>query len=1143
MKILYMEKEAKPAHNIKMAVPRSDGNHRLEVMIDHYLASNPFSGRADGKINEVEIRFGTDTKKNKITQIDYENVVKRLYQCGFKTDNPDGMHSLRIFHEYTDKTSGNNIMSNIRGEIIGIDLIQEYCRTNSIQKILDMPSSTNDKVVFTQKTRPKTDDGVNIEAADFSDFNIRIAYQLEQIFTARSPIIRGIIQKWSDAKKTFRHMNRVRFYHDTLPFFADISIVRKSKTTNKGIPMKYYTIQDAGVFANPEAYEIEMEIDNSKIGVGTEFNDSKKLINAIRQAIRIVMGGIQGTNYPISYSLKSEIQTEYMRLLYGEQYQPGWVLPTHFVGPSSMTLQMHNVMQLDTNSNQPNIRKNYTVTDKADGERKLLYINKKGLIYMIDTNMNVIFTGAKTTNEEFFESLLDGEHIKNNKHGEAINLYAAFDIYYIHTKSTREFAFYNNDITNPETSKQKYRLNLLKQFVEHLKFSSACDFVIKCKIFYSDTATRTIFQCCSKILSDIEDGISEYNSDGLIFTPCNTAVASDKVGVAGKLTKPLWVQSFKWKPAEFNTIDFLVSMKKDKSGKDEIHNIFQDGQNVQGSKNIVQYKTLILRCGFDELDRRHGFVDPYEDIIQNKVIEYDGTNNRDRYKPVPFQPTNPFDSKACFANILLKEDGAKELSMFTLEGEYFEEDTIVEFSYDPSKPTGWRWTPLRVRYDKTTELKSGLKNYGNAYHVANSNWQSIHNPITKEMISSGLGIPEYIEECGEEENGAANEGVYYNRVGNETNLTRGLRDFHNLYVKNKLITSVANRNDTLIDYAVGKAGDLSKWFNAGLSFVFGVDISHDNIHNRLDGACARYLRDRATRKNTPAALFVNGDSGLNIRNGEAFKTQKDKEIVQAVFGNGPKDVKFLGQGVYNQYGAGAKGFNISSCQFALHYFLETKASMHRFLRNLTECTAVNGYFIGTCFDGKTIFQLLRDKAEGESFTIMDGDRKMFELTKMYSQTGFPSDESCLGFPINVYQETIGKTFREYLVNFEYFTRMMENYGFALVGKRDTPKGLPNGTGLFSEMFSAMEMETRIDTRKMSDYKNAHLMTSDEKQISFMNRYFVFRKTHNVDADKIHKVVKQPVAVAEEEVEESKPKIKKTGKKVVIMGTPITLLKK
>ena len=39
----------------------------------------------------------------------------------------------------------------------------------------------------------------------------------------------------------------------------------------------------------------------------------------------------------------------------------------------------------------------------------------------------------------------------------------------------------------------------------------------------------------------------------------------------------------------------------------------------------------------------------------------------------------------------------------------------------------------------------------------------------------------------------------------------------------------------------------------------------------------------------PSALFVNGNSSLNIRNGDAFNTQKDKELTSAIFGNGPKD--------------------------------------------------------------------------------------------------------------------------------------------------------------------------------------------------------------------------------------------------------------
>ena len=66
-----------------------------------------------------------------------------------------------------------------------------------------------------------------------------------------------------------------------------------------------------------------------------------------------------------------------------------------------------------------------------------------------------------------------------------------------------------------------------------------------------------------------------------------------------------------------------------------------------------------------------------------------------------------------------------------------------------------------------------------------------------------------------------------------------------------------------------------------LSFVFGIDISRDNIENRIDGACARFLNYRKTHWNMPYCLFVNGDSKLNIRNGNACVTDKGKQITKA----------------------------------------------------------------------------------------------------------------------------------------------------------------------------------------------------------------------------------------------------------------------
>jgi len=1087
-------------------------NEELKNMVNVYLASNPI-GRKNRQTSELEIRFGTNTRVARpLTKIDYENVVKNIMNAGFYTENADGIHLLRIQNEYVDPRTGLTKISNIRGEMAGLSLIEEYCKTNSIQKVIDSIggiASDTRFVKFTQKSLPMNTNNMPIKPVDFPDFNFRASYQMEQDYSMASDVVKNTLSKWFDSKKLFRYMNRTRFVSNKYPIFVDISIVKSNKKSGK-VPIPQYTIQDAGVFDSQSMYEVELELDNTRIGLGTEYNSSASVIAAIKKTIRIILGALQGTNYPIPYSERENTLQAYMKLIHGEDYQPRRIFSRDFVGPSSYTLQIANIVETNENTTVPNIRNSYTVTDKADGERKLLYIHDNGRIYMIDTNMNVIFTGTLTREKTLHNSILDGEHIIHDKKGKYINLYAAFDIYYVNGKSVRELAFMKIDGQEEEPD-NKYRLYLLSKAIQLIKPISildegskklsnstentiSCPIIIKCKEFYTSSKYMSIFQGCSTILSNIKDGIYEYNTDGLIFTPCNTGVASNTVGVAGSVNKPVWDLSFKWKPAEFNTIDFLVSVRKDeKTGTDSIHNIFQDGKNVSSVQDLVQYKTLVLRCGFDE--KKHGFLNPCQNIIDDIFPSPEDLDNEETYKPVPFQPTNPYDPLACMCNIKLSASKNGELVMKTEEGEYFEENMIVEFKYDTTLDAGWRWIPLRVRYDKTAELRAGMRNYGNAYHVANSNWKSIHNPITEEMISTGLGIPELVED----------DDVYYNRANKESS-TRGLRNFHNLYVKKRLILGVSNRKDNLIDYAVGKAGDLSKWVQAKLGFVFGIDISKDNIHNHLDGACARYLKERKTTNVMPRALFVHGNSSLNIRSSEAFSTEKDKMIARAVFGNGPKDRKVLGEGVYKNYGIAQDGFHVSSCQFALHYFFESLATLNSFLKNLSECTKIGGYFIGTCYDGNTIFKILRDKMIDEGITIMKGDKKIYEIVKMYNETGFPHDEQSLGYKIRIFQETINKAFVEYLVNFEYFVKIMEDYGFVLIPKEDAKKiGFPSSSGMFDELYLQMQNEISRNPNKKYEYGEATQMSPEEKRISFMNRYFIFKKMRNVNADAIQRI--------------------------------------
>jgi hypothetical protein len=226
-------------------------------------------------------------------------------------------------------------------------------------------------------------------------------------------------------------------------------------------------------------------------------------------------------------------------------------------------------------------------------------------------------------------------------------------------------------------------------------------------------------------------------------------------------------------------------------------------------------------------------------------------------------------------------------------------------------------------------------------------------------------------------------------------------------------------------------------------------------------------------------------------------------------------------------------WNANICQFALHYFFENKTLLHEFITNIAECTRIQGYFIATCYDGKTVFNLLRNKRNGESITIMSNERKIFEITKMYDETGFPEDDASIGYPINVYQESINQVFREYLVNFEYLVRIMEDFGFILATKDEAQKmNLPDSTGMFSELYSFMENEISQNPKSKLEYGKANLMTPEEKRISFMNRYFIFKKVRSVNTDKITKIISQQEKIVEKVEDEIMKDMEEKTKDVI-----------
>tara|TARA_B110000285_G_scaffold31046_1_gene31951 strand:+ start:1381 stop:4674 length:3294 start_codon:yes stop_codon:yes gene_type:complete len=1073
-----------------------------------------------GNVNkEFEIRFSTLHTKSPIRKEDFMNVCQRLKSSNFDCVNPNGNYYLRIQNTYMNR-EGREVLSNIRFELNGLHIIRDYCLYENIIRLIDK-EQFNGEMNYIKKDRVKMPNGEYLKPVNNDDYQFRTSYQHEASFNPESNLVKNITQNWDNSKKLYRYINRIELKHPDYPVLFHLSIVKTNKKNKyERMPKLVYNIQEASLFKNAESYEIELELDNERIENEEKWRNKDVLKDAIKKCIKIVLCGLQKTNYPITLNNKNTVFSNYLELIYGKDNDERLAIK-HFIGPSNLTLQQKNIIDLENNDMKHNIRNNYTVTDKADGERYMLYIASDGKMYLIDMNMNIIFTGMLTKDKVYFNSILDGEYIINDKYGNTINMFACFDIYFLNKEDVRSNEFANiNKIETTEfdkstQKKKQYRLDILKDVVSTMKVSSITkkktkSFMLEVKHFEIGY-NNNIFDATQKINEKVKDPSFMYNTDGFIYTPASDAIPDKKY-------KFTWDRVFKWKPPEFNTIDFLVSINKNKDGTEELTYHYENGKDVS-SDSIIQYKTLTLMCGFNPKD--HGYINPCSQVMNESYNK--AQKGFDKYGPMPFYPSDPYDDTAHLCNIILKQDENNVLQMFSEEGEVIEDNMIVEFKYDINEKHTWKWKPLRVRYDKTAQFRSGIPNYGNAYHVANSNWYSIHNPITLDMITTGRNIPADI----------ALDDVYYNRIQNKT-FTRGMRDFHNLVVKRMLITNVSKRNDTLIDLAVGKGGDFPKWIASKLKFIYGIDKSKDNIENKLDGACARYLNYIKDGKSIPKCLFVHGDSSKSILSNDAFDSDVYKNVNQALMGKGPKDEKVLGSGVYKQYGVASDGFQICSCQFALHYFFENLNILEQFLKNVAYTTKVGGYFIGTCYDGKTMFNKLEEKQKDESMTIFNtsGEAKVWEVIKRYNFEDFNNDSSCVGYAIDVYQDSINQVFREYLVNFDYLDRIMENFGFIPIEQDEADKmNLPEPNGMFKSLYKKMEADIKSKKLNEKDIGSSLRMNDYEKEISFLNRYFVYKKIRSVPKE--DQVIHEDESVTEEKEHGVGKILVKTDEKIVL----------
>ncbi len=858
----------------------------------------------------------------------------------------------------------------------------------------------------------------------------------------------------------------------------------------------------------------------------------------------------------------------------------------YFMSPKVVSISMDDVRPENPNS----IISDYSVTEKADGVGMLLfkiglsdltyedskrYIDYKNRIYLIDSNMNVINTGIQLNDEFEIKGciLINGEYLRYGR-GEIaskrpiINKYGIFDTYIYDNKDICNLPLITNDNVNTRLSYANKFIDLLNKYTKH----NETNIDIFVKEFLISTNISTIFDKTKLIWNKYKAGLTNYKLDGTIYTPIYAPVGFKDNDYNYDLNiANTWKMNLKWKPAEDNTIDFLVKFEKEDVAslgsrvlkQDKIKTIISRNQSVIETK---KYKIGNLFNGGQEV------------IKTNPCSNKENERKIGPQKPILFKPKHPLDEDIYFGYFPC-DFQTNKLIVSDLEGEVVQDNTIVEVSYtgfdnklnDYEQNKNLRWKILRTRHDKTFSYRLGLleqkkafdmiqnairlvnnnvnlndnqmrlfdkvlkyirdipqvkssinninsnfdifkrniktisdkiqnpsdinidkMNFGNNINIAENIWMSIHNPVTEEIITTGQNIPTIPDE----------EDKYYvksyQQQHRDKSITISLQDFHNKFIKNKLlIGSVVNylrsgdiKHISLLDLACGKGGDISKWRDNEIDICVGIDSVKNNIYDENDGACERhqfYKNQKIYKGKMPDIHFLVGDVSKTFDDESAFSDLQSKILYKKLwYPDVELNTRFKD-----------KGFNIISIMFALHYFFQNKSSLNNLINNISKNLKKGGFLIGCCFDGARVFELLKDLPYKADHKINLSGKNILRIIKNYivEDNKFKDDETSISLPIGVYIYAIGKVHEEFLVNFKYFASELEKVGIHQVKENELKEmNLPTYSNTsyasFEDAYKFMYKNYANEPLTQDIIKN---MTDEEKKVSFLNNYFIFRK--------------------------------------------------
>lgn len=1064
----------------------------------------------------------SDNHQHSFNQVNYQqfvNVIKRI-------KNMKNLESGRTINKLNISFPLDSKFKDIRVVIVGYQAISNYCNHEKISTILNnvvfeskkLRNTKNNKLSiidyglkFNLKKENKLDKDESIVAELIREWDkIPKTFRYKKTFIFKDlgnnysidvSIVKSSAQ--SDQYLTVEEIENRKLVKKVIkpksvvsPFSDWWSMISKNKNEKvlvQNLDLMYKNIEDSRVFTNKPIYEVEVEYIKNKnpkfvIPKFDKLQAKREYLNQEFQEyfkmIGMIVQSIQDSFFIMSYNEKQVFISKYLKMLKNilrdnkssrtsntKNMKPLRLNQNRlFFGPLAVDLTPDKLGHLDADKltddevvTNNNIKINYLVTDKADGERNLLIINDDGECYAINRESHIKKLGL--TMPGYANSIFDTELIHRNINGRYCNNIYLFDSYVVKGEFTMLTAFnWNKDggrhshlkkiekyFSNGGDIVQENKNLPLLLFIKNYLPSDSPNTIKK------NQDSPQIFKSCKELLSKMnkkycglldEGHLFSYPTDGLVFIPNNLGVFQhyqndemDNVFVSKR-----WDMNYKWKASHHLTIDLKVVFGKKLSDRTMNYVYLNNKKYLQSDL----YCKVYHRSDNNQLN--------YHLLNQGLKLEFIPED----YK---FNPSFPFNgiieegelintTHQCYLEVDV------ENNIKCTNGDIIVNDGTVEFEYDlDAEVPELRWRPIRNRPDKNP----------NGFNTGSDVWRLIHNPISTEMI------------CGEPLDDSISNAIYYSNNSFVEFKTNPLKKFNN-FVKDYLIERGLNNLNKpfVMDMACGKMGDFFKYVKNDVNVLVGLDINGDNLHNKKDGAATRIINNIHSSpkisKLAQKTLLLQADISKSISNGEAAADLQNRYYLDVLYGRlKPKNNKLM-----KMVNLGLEGFHLVTCMYAIHYLFKSNDTLDEFLLNVSQNLRDQGYFIGTCMDGPEIVKAFK----GKDLIYGEVDNKTIYTINKVEDVEY--DTLTVGNSVKVYFETFNESVEEYLVDIEYLVEKAKNYDLKLIE-----------SNLFLEEPGNLLNQYEVDN---NDNANLVKKNKDLEQWASWNRYFIFQKVNNLNND-------------------------------------------